>query len=110
VLLRRLHGSPEVEGFWRRQLEQLERHESGGGLALLAILRALCEHGWSKAAAARELGLERPSLYHHIARIERLVGESLDEPLVRTQLHVALLARDVAIPDRCRVNTGTNRA
>jgi PucR family transcriptional regulator, purine catabolism regulatory protein len=110
VLLRRLSGSPELEAFWRRQLEALERHEARGGLALLATLHALCDHGWSKAAAARTLGLERPSLYHHIARIERLIGASLDAPLVQTQLHVALLARDLAITDGCRVNRSTNGA
>ena len=94
VLLRRLNGSSDLSSFAHRQLELLDAHEADGGLALTSTLRALCEHGWSKASAARTLGLERPSLYHHIERIERLLGESLDDPLVRTQLHVALLARD----------------
>jgi purine catabolism regulator len=94
VLLRRLGGSPEFSNFAERQLEQLEAIESQNGIDVLSTLRALCDHGWSKASAARALNLERPSLYYHIKRIERLLGESLDDPLVRTQLHLALLARD----------------
>jgi purine catabolism regulator len=60
------------------------------------VTRVLIEEWGSKSAAAARLNVSRPVLYDRIARIERALGTSLDDPEVRTSLHVALLADEAA--------------
>ena len=62
---------------------------------LLRTLRAVVEHAGRKSAAASSLNISRQVLYDRIAKIERLLGSSLDDAELRTSLHVALLADDV---------------
>ncbi len=62
---------------------------------LLRTLRALVGHPGSKSAAAAALNISRPVVYDRIARLERILGLSLDDAETRTSLHVALLADDV---------------
>ncbi len=62
---------------------------------LLRTLRAVVEHAGRKSAAASALNISRPVLYDRIAKLERLLGASLDDAELRTSLHVALLADDV---------------
>ena len=61
----------------------------------LRTLRAVVEHAGRKSAAASALNISRQVLYDRIAKIERLLGASLDDAELRTSLHVALLADDV---------------
>jgi len=65
---------------------------------LLRTLRAVVEHAGRKSAAASALNISRQVLYDRIAKLERLLGVSLDDAELRTSLHVALLAEDVRRP------------
>ena len=65
---------------------------------LLRTLRAVVEHAGRKSAAASSLNISRQVLYDRIAKIERLLGSSLDDAELRTSLHVALLTEDVRRP------------
>jgi purine catabolism regulator len=92
-LLWRLRDTPELEDFAARRLAPLLEHDARRSAPLLPTLEALCDHGWSKSATARALHVERQSMYHRLARIERLLGTSLDDPDTRAALHVAVTVR-----------------
>ena len=65
------------------------------GSAYDLYLTRTLEHAGRKSAAASSLNISRQVLYDRIAKIERLLGSSLDDAELRTSLHVALLADDV---------------
>ncbi len=89
-LLTLLADDARVSTFADRELARLREEPE-----LRRTLRAVVEHPASKSAAAAALNVSRPVLYDRIARIERLLGLSLDDAEVRTSLHVALLADEV---------------
>ena len=89
-LLTLLADDARLATFAERELARLR-----GEPELARTLRALVEHPSSKSAAAAALNVSRPVLYDRIARLERLLGVSLDDAEVRTSLHVALLTADV---------------
>ena len=51
--------------------------------------------GGNKSLLAQRIYLSRPALYGRLARLERRLGVSLDDPESRTSLHVALLITEV---------------
>ena len=55
----------------------------------------LLECGGNKAEAARRANLSRPALYARIARIESVLGVSLEDADSRLAVHVALLWLEV---------------
>lgn len=61
---------------------------------LLDTLRAYVRHSGRKSRAARDLHLERQSLYHRLRRLEGLLGLDLDDDETLLTLHVALRAID----------------
>ena len=89
-LLTLLADDARVTTFADRELSRLRDEPE-----LLRTLRALLEHPGGKSAAATALNISRPVLYDRIARLEHLLGLSLDDADTRTSLHVALLADDV---------------
>jgi len=92
-LLTLLADDARVTTFADRELDRLRDEPE-----LLRTLRSLVEHPGSKSAAAAALNISRPVLYDRIARLERLLGLSLDDAQTRTSLHVALLVNDVRRP------------
>lgn len=67
---------------------------------LAATLRAwLTRHGQIDAAAA-DLGVHRHTVRHRLRRAEVLLGRSLDDPGVRTELYLALSRRPDSEPGR----------
>ena len=89
-LLTLLADDPRLTAFADRELAALRDQPE-----LLRTLRAVVEHAGRKSAAASSLNVSRQVLYDRIAKIERLLGASLDDAELRTSLHVALLADDV---------------
>lgn len=83
----------ELRAFVAARLGPVLEHDRRRSAKLLPTLEALCAHGGRKAATARELNLERPSLYHRIARLERLLGASLSDEETFLGVHLALRAR-----------------
>ncbi|ADB52653.1 transcriptional regulator, PucR family [Conexibacter woesei DSM 14684] len=88
-----LRGEPALHEFVGARLDAVLAHDRRRAAKLLPTLESYCEHGGQKAATARALGLERPSLYHRIARLETLLGSSLADPDTLLGVHLALRAR-----------------
>ncbi|WP_319804236.1 PucR family transcriptional regulator [Nocardioides dongkuii] len=95
-LLVLLADDERVRVFARRELAPLRQADARDGTDLLGTLRALLEHPGSRSAAAAALHVSRPVLYDRIARIERVLGASLGDAELRTSLHVAVIAADLA--------------
>lgn len=58
----------------------------------LATIEALVQTGWSKAAAARRLGIARQRLYERLASIRARHGLDTDVPQIRIELALELWA------------------
>lgn len=78
--------------FVDRELAPLKKADASGRGDLIDVLRALFEHPSSKSNAAASLHLSRAAFYDRLAKIEQVLGVSLEDPDVRVSLHVALLA------------------
>ncbi len=92
-LLWSLRDWRELRDFVDARLGPVLEHDRRRSAKLLPTLEALCHHGGRKAATARALHLERPSLYHRIARLERLLGTPLADEDTLLGIHLALRAR-----------------
>ena len=91
-LLHDLRGAPELEAFVDEQLGPLLAAPTPRSRTLLDTLEAYLACGGRKAQAARQLHLERQSLYLRLRRSEELLGVSLDDEDVALGLHLALRA------------------
>jgi purine catabolism regulator len=86
-----LRDLPNVVRFADDRLRPLVEHDNDRGTAkLLPTLAAFCEHAGRKSDTARALHIERQSLYHRLARIERLLEVDLSDPPTLLALHMAL--------------------
>ena len=99
LLLASLSDGPELASFVEAELGPLLDYDAKHRSPLLPTLRALLAHDSNRAAAARELHVERRSLYYRIERIEQVLDQSLDEHNVKLGLSVALRALSL-IEDR----------
>lgn len=93
-LLARLADGPELERFVDAELRVLLERDRKTRPRLVATLRAYLRHAGRKAEAARELGIQRRTLYQRVERIESLLGRSLDDQATRTQLTLAIQGLD----------------
>jgi PucR family transcriptional regulator, purine catabolism regulatory protein len=93
-LLHLLRDDSRVRAYVQRELGPLLNRDNENGRRLLEVLRSFCEHGGNKSAAAAAAHLSRPAYYKLLARIERILGVSLDDPESMLSLHVALLASE----------------
>lgn len=91
-LLWQLRETASLDLFVHRQLDPLIEHDRERKPELLPTLEAFLEHGARKTETARELQLERQSLYHRLDRIEAIVGADLSDGVARLRLHLALRA------------------
>ncbi len=91
-LLRLLANDPRVQRFASRELRRLWEHDERYGTHLLDILVAYLESGGNKSVAAARLHLSRAAFYNSLDRIACILERDLEEPEVRTALHVAVLA------------------
>src|SRR5512139_1968408 len=94
-LLALLADDDRLRLFVSRELDALRAHDRAHDGGLLPALRALLEHPSSKSDAAASIHMSRPAFYARLAKIESVVGSSLDDPDLRVSLHVALLADDL---------------
>ena len=93
-LLHLLRDDPRVTAFVQRELGPLLADRTPQNRRLLDVLRGYCAHGGNKSAAAAAAHLSRPAYYKLLARIETLLGVSLNNPESVLSLHAALLALD----------------
>jgi PucR family transcriptional regulator, purine catabolism regulatory protein len=91
-LLFDLAGARELRRFAEQRLQPLLEHDARRKGKLLPTLETYLACGGRKAETARQLHLERQSLYHRLDRIAQILGASLDDEDTRLGLHLALRA------------------
>ncbi|WP_338675699.1 PucR family transcriptional regulator [Streptomyces sp. SCSIO 30461] len=93
LLLWRLRDHPDLAAFVDRAIGPLREHDRASRPPLLPTLETYLAHTGRKAETARELHLNRQTLYNRLARIEELLGTDLDDPQTVLALSLALRAR-----------------
>ncbi|MFD4989966.1 PucR family transcriptional regulator [Streptomyces sp. NPDC058374] len=93
LLLWRLRDHPDLAAFVGRAIGPLRDHDRRAKPPLLPTLTAYLAHAGRKAETARELHLNRQTLYNRLARIAELLGTDLDDPHTVLALSLALRAR-----------------
>jgi purine catabolism regulator len=92
-LLWGLRDVNELSAFVDRRLRPLVENDAKRRTKLLPTLEAYLSCDGHKSATARVLKVKRQSVYHRMARIEELLGESLDDEATRLGVHLAVRAR-----------------
>jgi purine catabolism regulator len=92
-LLWSLREHPDMRTFVERSLGALVERDQARNLELMPTLAAYCARGGSKAQTARDLHIERQSLYNRLSRIENVLGTDLSDPENLATLYLALRAR-----------------
>ncbi|MFF8732824.1 PucR family transcriptional regulator [Streptomyces sp. NPDC015171] len=93
LLLWRLRDHPDLAAFVDRAIGPLRDHDHRSRPPLLPTLETYLAHAGRKAETARELHLNRQTLYNRLARIAELLGTDLDDPQTVLALSLALRAR-----------------
>ncbi|MCY0931375.1 PucR family transcriptional regulator [Streptomyces sp. H27-H1] len=93
LLLWRLREQPDLAAFVDRAIGALRVHDTVSRPPLLPTLETYLAHAGRKAETARELHLNRQTLYNRLARISELLGADLDDPETVLSLSLALRAR-----------------
>ncbi|MEU8970126.1 PucR family transcriptional regulator [Streptomyces monashensis] len=93
LLLWRLREHPDLAAFVDRAIGPLRDHDRRSRPPLLPTLETYLAHAGRKAETARELHLNRQTLYNRLARIGELLGTDLDDPQTVLALSLALRAR-----------------
>ncbi|WP_106977115.1 PucR family transcriptional regulator [Streptomyces sp. NRRL S-920] len=93
LLLWRLRDHPDLAAFVDRAIGPLRTHDERSKPPLLPTLQTYLAHAGRKAETARELHLNRQTLYNRLARISELLGTDLDDPQTVLALSLALRAR-----------------
>ncbi|MBA4865755.1 PucR family transcriptional regulator [Streptomyces sp. PSKA54] len=96
LLLWRLRDHPDLAAFVDRAIGPLRDHDRRSKPPLLPTLETYLAHAGRKAETARELHLNRQTLYNRLARIGELLGTDLDDPQTVLALSLALRARRYA--------------
>lgn len=82
----------QLTDFIAEQLGSVITYDTENSADLVRTLDAFVAHRGSKARTAVALGIRRQSLYARLARLEKLLGASLDDPMQSTCLGLALTA------------------
>lgn len=93
LLLWRLRDHPDLAAFVDRAIGPVRDHDDRAKPPLLPTLETYLAHAGRKAETARELHLNRQTLYNRLARIGELLGTDLDDPQTVLALSLALRAR-----------------
>ncbi|MEV5343956.1 helix-turn-helix domain-containing protein, partial [Streptomyces sp. NPDC052676] len=89
----RLRDHPDLAAFVDRAIGPIRDHDRRSRPPLLPTLETYLAHAGRKAETARELHLNRQTLYNRLARIGELLGTDLDDPQTVLALSLALRAR-----------------
>lgn len=94
-LLGHLADGPELRRYVEDELGAVLALGPNQRLPLLTTLRVLLDSGGNKTLAAKELHIERRTLYYRIERLEALLETDLDNAASRLRLQVALQGLEV---------------
>lgn len=98
-LLSILADDPRMQAFVEAELNDLLVHDAQRGTDLLQLLRDYVAVGGNKSKLARKTHASRPTLYKHLARIESILGVSLEDPESYLSLGVAILAHEISVAE-----------
>ncbi|MDX6234607.1 MAG: PucR family transcriptional regulator, purine catabolism regulatory protein [Nocardioidaceae bacterium] len=98
-LLHLLREDERLVLFVRRELGPLMAYDTEHGSDFLGLLETYLETAGGKATAAKRLLLSRPVLYERLAKIGSILAVDLDDPHVRSSLHVAVMAKRIVDDD-----------
>ncbi|MGW0735808.1 PucR family transcriptional regulator [Streptomyces sp. NPDC002851] len=91
--LRHHDDGTALAAFVERAIGPLREHDRRSKSPLLPTLETYLTHAGRKAETARELHLNRQTLYNRLGRIAELLGTDLDDPQTVLALSLALRAR-----------------
>jgi purine catabolism regulator len=95
-VLHLLRDESHVQRFVERELGPILAHDARHETNYLQTLVAYLEAGGNKSGAAARSHLSRATFYKHLDQIGDVIGRDLDDPEVRTALHIAVLtAKDL---------------
>ena len=94
-LLVLLANGPELARYVEDELGTLLAYDSARDSTLLPTLKTYLECDGNKTDAARELFIQRRTLYYRLERIDRVLNLSLDDTDVRLRLRVAVRALEL---------------
>ncbi len=94
-LLGNLAEGPELQRYVEDELGAVLGLSPVQRTPLLETLRAFLDSGGNKTVAAKQLHIERRTLYYRIERLETLLDNSLDAAATRLRLQVALQGLEV---------------
>ncbi|MGH3431939.1 MAG: PucR family transcriptional regulator [Thermocrispum sp.] len=94
-LLHLLADDDRMLAFTERELGPLLARDEARSSRLADTLRHYCEHSGNKSAAAAAAHVSRTAYYQQLARIEQVLGVSLEDPESVLSLYLALLSREV---------------
>ena len=89
-LLVALAEGPELSRYVEDEIGPLLEHDASATSKLLPTLRAFLDSDGRKALAAKDLHIQRRTLYYRLDRIGALLGVSVDEPETRQRLMMAV--------------------
>ena len=96
-LIRRLRDDPELAEYVTDELSELVTSETALAGTLRATLRAYLDNFGRRGATARDLGIDRKTLYARLERLERLLQRNLQDAETCHRLWLALRGFD-ALP------------
>lgn len=91
-LVHLLRNDERLSLFAQRELGALIAYDRKNGTSLVELLSVVLQTAGGKASAAKRLLLSRPVLYDRLSRIEAILGVDLQDPHIRSSLHVAVMA------------------
>lgn len=96
-LLWSLREDTSLRRFVADRLGPVLDHDDTRSTRLLPTLAAFCRNGGRKSDAARQLHIERPSLYDRLNRLATLLGLSWRDAEGAMGVHLAVLALDLGV-------------
>ncbi|MDV3124353.1 PucR family transcriptional regulator [Mycobacterium sp. 21AC1] len=84
-----------LQSISHRWLGVLDQYDAENGAKLVSSLESFLHHNGHWEAAAAELGVHRHTLRGRMARVVELIGRDLDSAHTRSELWIALKAREL---------------
>jgi purine catabolism regulator len=94
-LLLPLADGPRLANYVEAELGALLEHDALVRVPLVPTLRCFLDHGGQVSAAARDLFIERRTLYHRVKAITKILGRDLASADTRLRLSVAFRGLDL---------------
>jgi len=95
TLMLQLSTTAHLSAFVGSELSALLSHDARSNAPLLPTPRAYLRNRGRVVATAKELFIDRRTLYHRLARIEELLGRPIDDAEAQVRLDIAIRGKDI---------------